>query len=138
MGFEAIAVTLWVAFVLSVVIEAAVKTFERFWLFGAAVANNYQYKKASAAGNLQPGQAYEVLRPHFLKLALAVVCITVTLQFHFTILDPAIQLVMPEFQSGFLGYLLTGLVIGRGSNVTHSIIEKIKVFSQSSTTANRG
>lgn len=133
MGFEAIAVTLWVAFVLSVVIEAAVKTFERFWLFGAAVCNNYQYKKASAAGKLLPGQAYEVLRPHFVKLLLAIMCVIVTLQFHFTILDPAIQLVMPEFQSGFLGYLLTGLVIGRGSNVTHSIIEKIKAFSQSTT-----
>lgn len=126
--------TLYVLGVLSVIVEASVKTLERFWYFMEALwATLLYYRRLwmipvanRATAELTPPPP---LRNHIFKMLLAVMCVVVTTQFHFSLLDPAIRLVQPEFASGFLGYLLTGLVIGRGSNLTNSVIENIRKLS---------
>jgi hypothetical protein len=98
--------------VMSAIAEAAAKTADRVIRF---VRNLIEKRDIEADVN---------------KMVLLGICLAVTIFGHISIVDEIGQPVFgPEWSMGFFGYVLTGLLIGRGSNVFHSLIEKIKVWS---------
>jgi len=99
--------------VLSAVLEASIKTIERLKVIGVHI-----WKKKFTQNDMN-------------KLLLIAVSVAICVGFSIPFLDIAAVPVLGEsFSFGVVGYLLTGLLISRGSNTLHSFIEKLKQWQQ--------
>ena len=99
----------WLIFlsVLAIMLEASVKTIDRF----RELVRHIIEKKVEES-DIQ-------------KLELLALSLLTTIVFGLNILDVAALTVIPTLATGAFGFILTGLLIGRGANVFHGIIEKI-------------
>ncbi len=99
----------WLVFlsVLAVMLEASVKTIDRF-----RELVRHMIEKKVDEGDIQ-------------KLELLALSLLTTIVFGLNILDVAALTVIPTLATGAFGCILTGLLIGRGANVFHGIVEKI-------------
>lgn len=100
----------WLVFlsVLAVMLEASVKTIDRF-----RELVRHMIEKKVDEGDIQ-------------KLELLALSLLTTIVFGLNILDVAALAVIPTLATGAFGCILTGLLIGRGANVFHGILEKIQ------------
>ena len=100
----------WLVFlsVLAVMLEASVKTIDRF-----RELVRHMIEKKVDEGDIQ-------------KLELLALSLLTTIVFGLNILDVAALTVIPTLATGAFGCILTGLLIGRGANVFHGILEKIQ------------
>ena len=99
----------WLIFlsVLAIMLEASVKTIDRF----RELVRHIIEKKVEES-DIQ-------------KLELLALSLLTTIVFGLNILDVAALTVIPTLATGAFGCILTGLLIGRGANVFHGIVEKI-------------
>lgn len=98
--------------VMAAVAEASAKTAERVIVF---------------VRNLVKGKFIE---SDVNKMILLIICLAITILGKISLIDEIGQPVFgADWSMNGFGYILTGLLIGRGSNVFHSIIEKIKDWS---------
>lgn len=94
---------------LTVILEAVVKTIDRI----REIVRNIIDKKF-CDGDLQ-------------KLELMSICIITTILLRLSLIDAFAQPVLgPEFNAGLYGYILTGLVISRGSQAYHWMLENLQ------------
>lgn len=100
----------WLVFlsVLAIMLEASVKTIDRF-----RELVRHMIEKKVDEGDIQ-------------KLELLALSLLTTIVFGLNILDVAALAVIPTLATGAFGCILTGLLIGRGANVFHGILEKIQ------------
>jgi hypothetical protein len=100
----------WLIFLstLTFMLEASVKTIDRF-----RELVRHIIEKQVSEGDIQ-------------KLELLALSLLTTIVFGLNLLDIAAISVIPTLSTGTFGAILTGLLIGRGANVFHGIVEKIQ------------
>jgi hypothetical protein len=100
----------WLIFLstLALMLEASVKTIDRF----RELVRHIIEKKVDE-GDIQ-------------KLELLALSLLTTIVFGLNLIDVASIVVIPTLATGAFGCILTGLLIGRGANVFHGIVEKIQ------------
>jgi hypothetical protein len=111
---ESILALLFFLLLMSAIAEAAAKTTERVICF---VRNCAAKKLTDADIN---------------KMVLLAICLAVTIFGKISLVDAIGKPLFGDaWTMGIFGNILTGLLIGRGSNVFHSFIEKAKGWSKS-------
>jgi hypothetical protein len=97
-------------------LEASIKTIERLKEIGVHI-----WKKKFTQSDMN-------------KLLLILASVAICVGFSIPFLDiVAVPVLGAEFSFGVVGYILTGLLISRGSNTLHNFIEKVKQWQQSTT-----
>lgn len=104
----------WLIFlsVLSLMLEASVKTIDRFRELARHIISK------------------DVEDSDIQKLELLALSLLTTIVFQLNFLDIAAIAVLPTLATGPFGCILTGLLIGRGANVFHGIAEKVLEFTK--------
>lgn len=99
----------WLIFlsVLALMLEASVKTIDRF-----RELVRHMIERKVDEGDIQ-------------KLELLTLSLLTTIVFGLNLLDIAALAVIPTLATGVFGCVLTGLLIGRGANVFHGIVERL-------------
>lgn len=99
--------------ILAIILEASVKTLDQLREF-----IRHAFQKAVVESDLQ-------------KLELMALSLITTITFKLSIIDATADPILGEhFSAGLLGYVLTGLTIGRGASVFHGIIESIQTWTK--------
>lgn len=104
----------WLLFLgtLSLMLEASVKTIDRF-----RKLIRHMIEKKVTEGDIQ-------------KLELLAISLLTTIIFRLNVIDITAIPVLPDLSTGCFGCVLTGLLIGRGANIFHGLVEKIQSITK--------